>query len=48
MVIQLAYVVTTGRFWPGRPALPRINGLGWTKTRDKTFAVLGGFWHGVA
>ena len=24
---------------------PRIKGLGWTKTHDKTFAVLGGFWH---
>lgn len=37
-----------GRFWPDPPALPRINGLGWTKTRDKTFAVLGGFWHDAA
>jgi hypothetical protein len=35
----------TGRFCPGPPALPRIKGLGWTKTHDKTFAVLGGFWH---
>jgi hypothetical protein len=30
------------------PALPHIKGLGWTKTRDKTFAVLGGFWHDAA
>jgi hypothetical protein len=30
------------------PALPQIKGLGWTKTYDKTFAVLGGFWHDAA
>ena len=30
------------------PALPRIKGLGWTKTHDKTFVVLGGFWHSAA
>lgn len=34
---------TNGRFWPDRPALPRIKSLAWTKTHDKTFAVLGGF-----
>lgn len=27
------------------PALPRIKDLAGTKTSDKTFAVLGGFWH---
>ena len=37
-----------GRFCPDRPALPRIKGLGWTKTHDKTFVVLGGFWHSAA
>lgn len=37
-----------GRFCPDRPALPRIKDLDWTKTHDKTFAVLGGFWHDVA
>jgi len=36
------------RFCPDRPALPRIKGLGWTKTRDKTFVVLVGFWHSAA
>ena len=30
------------------PALPRIKVLGGTKTHDKTFAVLGGFWHDAA
>ena len=30
------------------PALPSIKGLGRTKTHDKTFAVLGGFWHSAA
>lgn len=37
-----------GRFCPDRPALARLKGLGRTKTHDKTFAVLGGFWHDVA
>ena len=27
---------------------PRIKGLGRTKTYDKAFAVLGGFWHSAA
>lgn len=27
-------------------ALPGIKDLGWTKPHDKTFAVLGVFWHG--
>jgi hypothetical protein len=30
------------------PALPRIKDLAGTKTHDKTFAVLGGFWHDAA
>lgn len=30
------------------PALPRIKALGWTKTHDKTFVVLRGFWHSAA
>ena len=30
------------------PALPHIKRLGWTKTHDKTFVVLGGFWHSAA
>jgi hypothetical protein len=37
-----------GRFCPNRPALPHIKGLDGTKTHDKTFAVLGGFWHSAA
>jgi hypothetical protein len=37
-----------GRFCPDPPALPRIKDLGRTKTHDKTFAVLGGFWHSAA
>lgn len=41
-------VVKNRRFCPDRPALPHIKGIGWTKTHDKTFAVLGGFWHSVA
>lgn len=30
------------------PAPPDINDLDGTKTHDKTFAVLGGFWHSAA
>jgi hypothetical protein len=30
------------------PAVPRIKDLGGTKTHDKTFVVLGDFWHHAA
>ena len=42
------YFTCIGRFCPAPPALPHIKGLGWTKTHDNTFAVLGGFWHDAA
>jgi hypothetical protein len=42
------YWAINGRFCPDPPALPRIKDLGRTKTHDKTFAVLGGFWHSAA
>jgi len=37
-----------GRFCPAPPALSGIKDLGGTKTYDKAFAVLGGFWHSAA
>ena len=36
------------RFWPDYATLPRIKGLEQTKTRDKTFVVLGCFWNNGA
>lgn len=38
----------TGQFLAPCPAPPKIKRLGGTKSHDKTFAVLGGFWHSVA
>ena len=35
-------------FLSSPPALPHIKDLGGTKTHDKAFAVLGGFWHSAA
>ncbi len=47
-IVQSASDVQCSRLLKTTPALPRIKGLGWTKTSDKTFAVLGGFWHSAA
>jgi hypothetical protein len=41
-------VVKNGPFLSRSPTLHYIKGLGWTKPHDKTFAVLGGFWHSAA
>jgi hypothetical protein len=48
---QKPLVITCGQkqsFLSLPPALTRIKDLGGTKTHDKTFAVLGGFWHSAA